>query len=91
MPRTWVYAPRREGWTTCRAYRALRESAALARMSRERERLLEELRDAEWILEHYDEFRDELLRRGVTRERLKRDIERLRLELYGLTGMAREF
>jgi len=82
--------PKREGWITTDTPQELRKVALLSRFT-ELKRLREELECAEYFLRNYEKYRAELARRGITREQIENDVVRMRLELYGLSGMSELF
>jgi len=83
--------PKREGWITTKTPQELMKSALMFPRLVELKRLREELECAEHFLRNYEKYRAELLRRGITRERIEADAVRMRLELYGLAGMSELF
>ena len=86
MTRIWS----REEWATTKTPEWLRDTARLSRLL-ELRRLREELECAEYFLRNYEKYAEELQRRGISKESIELDVVKMRLELYGLTGISELF
>lgn len=86
MTRIWS----REEWATTKTAQELKNAAWISRLL-ELRRLREELECAEYFLRNYEKYAEELQRRGISKESIELDIVKMRLELYGLTGISELF